>query len=153
MEALGLVERVENKATGAINYYRTEKSIRLEPVMNVLAEWAQCKIEPEIALGGADVSTVMWALRRMIDLAELPRRRAVIRFHFVRRCDRRRDEEKGSLQMEMVGPLPIPLLQAQQLGVALNSQLALPLVGSIGLLAEVFALLAHPISARFHARA
>ncbi len=82
MEALGLVERVENVATGAIDYFRTEKSIKLEPAMNALAEWAQCNIEAELALNGANVSTVMWGVRRMIVLAELPRRRAVIRFHF-----------------------------------------------------------------------
>lgn len=82
MEALGLVERVADKATGTIDYFRTEKSIKLEPVMNALAEWAQCNIEAEIALSGRDVSTLMWGVRRMIVLAELPRRRAVIRFHF-----------------------------------------------------------------------
>jgi DNA-binding HxlR family transcriptional regulator len=82
MEALGLVERVEDKVAGTVDYFRTEKSIKLEPAMNALAEWAQCNIEAEIALSGADVSTLMWAVRRKIDLAELPRRRAVIRFHF-----------------------------------------------------------------------
>jgi DNA-binding HxlR family transcriptional regulator len=82
MEAFGLVERVEDKAAGTIDYFRTEKAIKLEPAMNALAEWALCNIEAEIALSGADVSTIMWAVRRMIDLAELPRRRAVIRFHF-----------------------------------------------------------------------
>jgi DNA-binding HxlR family transcriptional regulator len=82
MEALGLVERVEDKAAGTIDYFRTEKAIKLEPAMNALAEWALCNIEAEIALSGADVSTIMWAVRRMIDIAELPRRRAVIRFHF-----------------------------------------------------------------------
>lgn len=82
MEALGLIERVENMATGSIDYFRTERSINLEPAMNALAEWAQCNIEAEIALRDADVSTIMWSLRRMIILAELPRRRAVIRFNF-----------------------------------------------------------------------
>ncbi len=82
MAELGLIERVEDQATGAIDYFRTEKSVKLEPVMNALAEWAQCNIEAEIALSGADVSTIMWGVRRMINLAELPRRRAVIRFHF-----------------------------------------------------------------------
>jgi DNA-binding HxlR family transcriptional regulator len=84
MEALGLVERIEDKATGTIDYFRTEKSIKLEPAMNALGEWAQCNIEAEIALSDANVSTIMWGVRRRIDLAELPRRRAVIRFHF---CD------------------------------------------------------------------
>jgi DNA-binding HxlR family transcriptional regulator len=82
MEGLGLIERVEDRATGGVSYFRTEKAINLEPAMNALAEWAQCNIEAEVALGGADVSTIMWAVRRMIVLAELPRRRAVIRFHF-----------------------------------------------------------------------
>lgn len=82
MEALGLVERVEDKAKGTVDYFRTERAINLEPAMNALAEWAQCNIEAESALSGADVSTIMWAVRRMIVLAELPRRRAVIRFHF-----------------------------------------------------------------------
>ena len=82
MEALGLVERVEDKAKGSVSYFRTEKSIKLEPAMNALAEWAQCNIEAEIALSGRDVSTIMWGVRRSINLAELPRRRAIIRFHF-----------------------------------------------------------------------
>jgi DNA-binding HxlR family transcriptional regulator len=82
MEALGLVERVEDKATGTIDYFRTEKAINLEPAMNALAEWAQCNIEADVALSGADASTIMWIMRRMIILDELPRRRAVIRFHF-----------------------------------------------------------------------
>lgn len=82
LEASGLVERLENKGTGAIDYFRTEKAIKLEPVMHELAKWAQCNIEAEIALNGRDVSTLMWSLRRMIVRAEFPRRRAVIRFHF-----------------------------------------------------------------------
>ncbi|RWA70942.1 helix-turn-helix domain-containing protein [Mesorhizobium sp.] len=82
MEALGLIERIEDKAKGTVDYFRTKKAINLEPAMNALAEWAQCNIEAEIALSSADASTVMWGVRRKIDLAELPRRRAVIRFHF-----------------------------------------------------------------------
>jgi DNA-binding HxlR family transcriptional regulator len=82
MEALGLVERIADKAAGTIDYFRTEKAIKLEPAMIALAEWAQCNIDAEIALSGAGASTIMWAVRRMIDLTKLPRRRAVIRFHF-----------------------------------------------------------------------
>src|ERR1044071_1853141 len=68
MEASGLVERIEDKAAGTIDYFRTEKSINLEPAMNALAEWAQCNIEADIALSSADASTVMWVVRRMIVL-------------------------------------------------------------------------------------
>jgi DNA-binding HxlR family transcriptional regulator len=82
MEALGLVERIEDKTAGTIDYFRTEKAINLEPAMNALAEWAQCNIDAVTALSGADASTIRWAVRRMIVIANLPRRRTVIRFHF-----------------------------------------------------------------------
>lgn len=82
MEALGLIERVEDRAKGTVDYFRSEKAVKLEPAMNAIAEWAQCNIEAEAALADADASTIMWAVRRMINLAELPRRRTVIRFHF-----------------------------------------------------------------------
>jgi DNA-binding HxlR family transcriptional regulator len=56
---VGLVERVEDKAKGTVDYFRTEKAINLEPAMNALAEWAQCNIEAEMALNGADASTIV----------------------------------------------------------------------------------------------
>lgn len=82
LEALGLVERVVDPATGSVDYIRTEKAIKLEPALHALAEWAQCNIDAEIFLGNADISTLMWAVRRKIDVLELPKRRTVIRVHF-----------------------------------------------------------------------
>jgi DNA-binding HxlR family transcriptional regulator len=82
LEAAGLIERVEDKAKGTVDYIRTDKGIALEPALNALAVWAQRHIEAEIALCGTDLSTLMWKLRRWIDVAEIPRRRVVIRFHF-----------------------------------------------------------------------
>ena len=82
LEALGLVERLVDRATGTVDYIRTEKAIKLEPALHALAEWAQCNIEAEVFLDDLNVSTLMWALRRKIDVSELPRRRTVIRFQF-----------------------------------------------------------------------
>jgi DNA-binding HxlR family transcriptional regulator len=82
MEAAGLVERIANRSTGLVDYIRTERAIKLEPALNLLAEWAQCNIDADIALRGTDISALMWGLRRKIDASEMPRRRAVIRFHF-----------------------------------------------------------------------
>ena len=83
LEVAGLIERVEDKATGTVDYLRTEKAIRLEPALNALAEWAQCNIEASLVLRDTDVSALMWSLhRRKINTLELPRRRVVIRFHF-----------------------------------------------------------------------
>jgi DNA-binding HxlR family transcriptional regulator len=82
MEAAGLVERVEDRATGSVDYFRTAMAIELEPALDVLARWAQRNIEAEIAIGQPDLSALMWAARRHIRLAELPPRRIVMRFHF-----------------------------------------------------------------------
>jgi DNA-binding HxlR family transcriptional regulator len=82
LEALGLVERIVDHAGGTVDYIRTEKAIKLEPALHALAEWAQCNIEAEVFLDDLNVSTLMWAVRRKIDVSELPKRRTVIRFQF-----------------------------------------------------------------------
>lgn len=82
LEELGLVERLVDPATGAVDYFRTERAIKLEPALNALAEWAQCNIDADVFLSGMDVSTLMWGIRRHIEISELPRRRTVIRFQF-----------------------------------------------------------------------
>ena len=82
LEQLGLVERVADPATGAVDYLRTEKAIKLEPALDALAEWAQCNIDAEVFLTDTDVSALMWGVRLKIDVSELPKRRTVIRFQF-----------------------------------------------------------------------
>lgn len=82
LEAAGLIERVEDKGAGTVDYLRTAKAIRLEPALNALAEWAQCNIDADVALRDTDVSALMWTIRRKIDISEMPRRRVVIRFQF-----------------------------------------------------------------------
>lgn len=95
MEAAGLVKRVEDRATGSIDYFRTAKAIALEPALDALMHWAQCNIEAEIAAGEPNLSTMMWAARRYLKVAELPPRRVVMRFHFA-------DVAKGSDSYWMV---------------------------------------------------
>lgn len=82
LEAAGLIQRIADPATGAVDYIRTESAIRLEPALNALAEWAQCNIDAELSLSKADIAALMWAVRRKVDVLELPNRRTVIRFHF-----------------------------------------------------------------------
>jgi DNA-binding HxlR family transcriptional regulator len=81
MEISGLVERVEDRATGHIDYIRTQKAIDLEPALNALAVWAQRHIEANAMLRDGDASMLMWSLRRKVMVDEMPRRRVVIRFH------------------------------------------------------------------------
>lgn len=82
MECNGLIERIEDKASGTVDYVRTQKGIELEEALNALGVWALRHINADIALCDTDVSTLMWQMRRWIVVEELPRRRVVIRFHF-----------------------------------------------------------------------
>lgn len=81
LEEFGLIERIEDPATGAVDYIRTRMAIDLEPALNSMAVWAQKYIEAEIACD-VDLSSLAWKMRRYILTEELPDRRVVIRFHF-----------------------------------------------------------------------
>lgn len=82
MQNDGLIERIENRATGAIDYIRTEKAIELEGVLNELAKWAQRHVEADIATEDRNAEVLMWNLRRKILPEEMPKRRNVLRFNF-----------------------------------------------------------------------
>ena len=78
----GLIERIEDRATGSVSYVRTEMALALEPALNALAVWAQRHIDAEIAVCGTNLPALMWKLRRDMVPTALPQRRVVIRFHF-----------------------------------------------------------------------
>jgi DNA-binding HxlR family transcriptional regulator len=82
LEKAGLVERLEDRAKGTVDYVRTAKAIELEPVMNALAIWAQRNIDAEVALADSDCATLMWHFRQGLKTDELPQHRLVLRFHF-----------------------------------------------------------------------
>lgn len=78
----GLVERVEDPASGQIDYLRTEKAEELDPIFTALGRWAQRHIDAEVATEDRDADVLMWTLRNKIDISELPPRRNVIRFNY-----------------------------------------------------------------------
>lgn len=82
LEEMGLVERLTDRATGSVDYLRTETAVALEPALNALAQWAQCSIDAEVALCTATVSNLMWSMRRQFVTDALPRRRVVMQFRF-----------------------------------------------------------------------
>ncbi len=82
LEANGLIERIEDPATGRVDYVRTQRAIELEPALDALGKWAQCNIEARTALNDTDVSTLMWNMRNYIYPEELPDRQVVIQFRF-----------------------------------------------------------------------
>lgn len=82
MEASGLVERLEDRASGTIDYVITEIAMELEPIISSLGEWAHRNIESEVTLRDLDARLLMWNIRRKINVDALPDRRTVIRFNF-----------------------------------------------------------------------
>lgn len=78
----GLIERVEDPATGQINYIRTQLAVELDPVLEALGKWAQCNIEARAALENFDVSTLMWKMRGYFIRECLPNRPIVMQFRF-----------------------------------------------------------------------
>ena len=82
LEGHGLIERIEDPATGQVHYVRTQRAIDLEPALDALAARAQCNIEARTALADTDVSNLMWKMRNLIDPEELPKQQVVIQFRF-----------------------------------------------------------------------
>jgi DNA-binding HxlR family transcriptional regulator len=80
--AQGLIERLEDRATGQVDYLRTQRAIDLEPILDALGNWAQLNIEAKTALADLDVSTLMWQMRGYIDTEQLPNRQVVMQFRF-----------------------------------------------------------------------
>jgi len=82
LEQLGLVERLDDPATGSVDYVRTKEAVALEPALTALSEWAQQNVDAEIAMRSTAVSNIMWKIRGHFATEALPKRRVVIRFHF-----------------------------------------------------------------------
>lgn len=82
LEELGLVRRIEDRATGSVDYVRTDMAVALEPALTGLAHWAQRYVEAEFALSTATASSLMWKIRNYFDKEALPERRIVIQFRF-----------------------------------------------------------------------
>lgn len=82
LEDFGLVERIEDPATGSVDYLRTEKAIALDPALTALAHWAQCNVDADTAMRTATASNLMWKIRRFFKPDELPLRRVIMQFHF-----------------------------------------------------------------------
>ncbi|NKB50955.1 MAG: transcriptional regulator [Rhizobiaceae bacterium] len=78
----GLVERIQDPATGQVDYIRTQRAIDLEPVLDAMGKWAQCNIKAKQALKDMNVSNLMWQMRNYIDSEQLPSRQLVFQFRF-----------------------------------------------------------------------
>ena len=79
---LGLAERIEDPATGQVDYIRTQRAIDLEPVLDAMGKWAQCNLVAHEVVEHLTVSSLMWQVRNYIDPEQLPNRQLVFQFRF-----------------------------------------------------------------------
>ncbi|WP_426232072.1 winged helix-turn-helix transcriptional regulator [Pararhizobium sp. DWP3-4] len=83
METRGLITRIENRATGEINYTTTAVADELEQIVHALGEWAHRNVDAEVTLENLDARLLMWNMRRKIDARALPStKRSVIEFTY-----------------------------------------------------------------------
>lgn len=82
MERMGLIERIEDRARGTVDYVRTQMALDLEPAMDALSIWAQRNIQAEVALADGNLSMLMEYIRKNLVTDALPQRRLVMRFNF-----------------------------------------------------------------------
>lgn len=82
LEAQGLVERVEDRSTGAIDYIPTSAASELDPIIDALGKWAHRNIDSNVTLQHLDARYLMWNIRRKLNVAAMPERRNVVRFEF-----------------------------------------------------------------------
>ncbi|WP_250148077.1 winged helix-turn-helix transcriptional regulator [Halomonas jincaotanensis] len=82
LEARGLVERVEDRASGAVEYLRTDAARELEPILDALGKWAYRHTDAEDQLCWLEPKFFMWNVRRAIETDALPQRRIVLKFSY-----------------------------------------------------------------------
>lgn len=82
LEKAGLIDRIEDRAKGTVDYVRTAKAIALEPAMDALSIWALRNVEADVALAEIDLFHMMGRLSAHVQTTALPKRRVVMRFHF-----------------------------------------------------------------------
>jgi len=82
LEDHALVSRIEDKATGSVDYCLTEAGLDLLPALQALGAWAHKHIELKVTYEHLNARVLMWNVRRKIDFGGLRDKRTVVRFHF-----------------------------------------------------------------------
>jgi DNA-binding HxlR family transcriptional regulator len=82
LERAGIVERRPLEVGRGSSYRLTPAGEELRPVVQLLGAWGDRWINHRIGPEDRDPALLMWDVRRRLDTAQLPARRAVLRFSF-----------------------------------------------------------------------
>jgi len=80
MEMNNLVTRRSDGFSGHAEYLTTPLADELEPHIRAIGEWAHRNVDSEVSLKDLDAQSLMWNIRRKIDLLYLPKGKSVIQF-------------------------------------------------------------------------
>ncbi|MEP9390600.1 helix-turn-helix domain-containing protein [Mesorhizobium sp. KR9-304] len=82
LEANGLVERIADEASAAVDYVRTDAARELDPIMEALGRWSYRNTDADEQLCNVDPQLLMWNMRRKIRVGAFPQRRVVLKFSY-----------------------------------------------------------------------
>ena len=82
LQSQGLIERVEDRTSGSIDYIRTEAAAELDPIITELGKWAYRNTSVQDCTCKTQPSAFVWNLRLCIDTEALPNRRVVMKLSF-----------------------------------------------------------------------
>ena len=91
LQSQGLVERIEDQASGSIDYIRTPAAAELDPIITELGKWAYRNTSVQDSACRTEPSAFVWNLRLCIDADHLPNRRVVMKLSFPEQAPDARD--------------------------------------------------------------
>ena len=88
LQRTGIVERRPAPGRSGHEYVLSDAGRELRPVIDALGTWAYKWVSQTIGDEHLDPDFLMWALRRMVRVDQLPDRRVVVLFRFPREANR-----------------------------------------------------------------
>ena len=82
LQTQGLVQRINDPATGNIDYIRTNAAAELDPIISELGKWAYRNTSVQDQTCKTEPPAFVWNLRLSIDVGSLPNRRVVMKLTF-----------------------------------------------------------------------
>ena len=82
LEKWGMVERVQNARSGAVQYNATAMALELRPVIDLLGAWGQRWVRNQLVEDDLDVNLLMWDVSLRVDPKRFGPGRTVIGFDF-----------------------------------------------------------------------
>lgn len=91
LQDAGIVEKGSVEGSEYDEYRLTRAGRELRPIVEALGTWGRRWISGDLSDEELDVELLMWDLRRRIDVANVPRGRTVVRFHYREQPAKHRD--------------------------------------------------------------